>query len=96
MVDMAALNCLKAERSGKPFAHGASEKLHRQSFGVLAGVGVGGGGSVGHGESSMHVQECERRKVQALIHNALNSDISLNLTCKNSRVSMHTGRPHLS
>ena len=38
----------------------------------------------------MHVQECERRKVQALIHNALNSDISLNLTCKNSRVCMRT------
>ena len=95
MADMAALNCLKAKRSGKFFT------LEHPKNSIARDLESWKNLESEEGVWATEYHSCmfrgsERRKAQVLIHNIPLLNSRLNLICNSSRVCTRTGKPHLS
>ena len=95
MANMAALNCLKAKRTGKYFT------LEHPKNSIARDLESWKDLEAEEGVWATEYHSCmfkgsARRKAQILIHNIPLLNSNLNLICNSSRICTRTGKPHLS
>ena len=95
VANMAALNCLKAKRTGKYFT------LEHPKNSIARDLESWKDLEAEEGVWATEYHSCmfkgsARRKAQILIHNIPLLNSNLNLICNSSRICTRTGKPHLS